>query len=45
MKVGQDIYLAHVPERIAPGKAVEELLNAPRVVECSGVLSETLQKA
>jgi UDP-N-acetyl-D-mannosaminuronic acid dehydrogenase len=32
MKVGQDIYLAHVPERIAPGKAVEELLNAPRVV-------------
>jgi UDP-N-acetyl-D-mannosaminuronic acid dehydrogenase len=32
MKVGQDIYLAHVPERIAPGKAVEELLNVPRVV-------------
>ena len=32
MKVGQNIYLAHVPERIAPGKAVEELLNAPRVV-------------
>jgi UDP-N-acetyl-D-mannosaminuronic acid dehydrogenase len=32
MKVGQDIYLAYVPERIAPGKAVEELLNAPRMV-------------
>ena len=32
MKVSRDIYLAHVPERIAPGKAVEELLNAPRVV-------------
>jgi len=32
MKVGRDIYLAHVPERIAPGKAVEELLNAPRVI-------------
>jgi len=32
MKVSQDIYLAHVPERIAPGKAVEELLNAPRLV-------------
>jgi len=32
MKVSRDIYLAHVPERIAPGKAVEELLNAPGVV-------------
>jgi UDP-N-acetyl-D-mannosaminuronic acid dehydrogenase len=32
MKVSQDIYLAHVPERIAPGKAIEELLNAPRMV-------------
>jgi UDP-N-acetyl-D-mannosaminuronic acid dehydrogenase len=32
MKVGQDIYLAHVPKRIAPGKAVEELLNAPGVM-------------
>lgn len=32
LKVGVDIYLAHVPERIAPGRAVEELLNSPRVV-------------
>lgn len=27
-----DFYLAHVPERIAPGRAIEELLNVPRVV-------------
>ena len=31
LKVEEDFYLAHVPERIAPGKAIEELLNAPRV--------------
>jgi len=32
LRVEEDFYLAHVPERIAPGRAVEELLNAPRVV-------------
>ncbi|RLI43852.1 nucleotide sugar dehydrogenase [Candidatus Bathyarchaeota archaeon] len=32
LHVEEDLYLAHVPERIAPGKAIEELLNAPRVV-------------
>jgi len=32
LRVEEDFYLAHVPERIAPGKAIEELLNAPRVV-------------
>jgi len=32
LRVEKDFYLAHVPERIAPGKAIEELLNAPRVV-------------
>ncbi|MBO3798463.1 MAG: nucleotide sugar dehydrogenase [Thermoproteota archaeon] len=32
LKIGVDIYLAHVPERIAPGRAIEELLNSPRVV-------------
>jgi UDP-N-acetyl-D-mannosaminuronic acid dehydrogenase len=31
-RVEEDFYLAHVPERIAPGKAIEELLNMPRVV-------------
>jgi len=31
-KVEEDFYLAHVPERIAPGKAIDELLNMPRVV-------------
>jgi len=31
-KVEEDFYLAHVPERIAPGRAIEELLNIPRVV-------------
>jgi len=32
LRVEKDFYLAHVPERIAPGKAIEELLNAPRIV-------------
>ena len=32
LRVEEDFYLAHVPERIAPGRAVEELLNVPRVV-------------
>jgi len=32
LRVESDFYLAHVPERIAPGKAIEELLSVPRVV-------------
>jgi len=32
LKVEEDFFLAHVPERIAPGRAIEELLSAPRVV-------------
>lgn len=32
LKVEKDFYLAHVPERIAPGRAIEELLHSPRVV-------------
>ncbi|MEM4488855.1 MAG: nucleotide sugar dehydrogenase [Desulfurococcaceae archaeon] len=32
LKVEEDFYLAHVPERIAPGRAIEELLHAPRVI-------------
>jgi nucleotide sugar dehydrogenase len=31
-RVEEDFYLAHVPERIAPGKAIHELLHEPRVV-------------
>ncbi|MDW8034703.1 MAG: nucleotide sugar dehydrogenase, partial [Nitrososphaerota archaeon] len=32
LRAERDFYLAHVPERIAPGKAIQELLYAPRVV-------------
>ncbi|MEM4176475.1 MAG: nucleotide sugar dehydrogenase [Nitrososphaeria archaeon] len=32
LRAEEDFYLAHVPERISPGKAIEELLNTPRVV-------------
>ena len=32
LHVEEDFYLAYVPERIAPGKAIEELLYAPRIV-------------
>lgn len=32
LSIGEDLFLAHVPERIAPGKALEELFKAPRVV-------------
>jgi len=43
LKVEEDFYLAHAPERIAPGKAIEELLNAPRVV--GGVGPRSTEKA
>jgi len=43
MLVEEDFYLAHVPERIAPGRAVEELLNVPRVV--GGVGFKSTQRA
>jgi UDP-N-acetyl-D-mannosaminuronic acid dehydrogenase len=32
LKTEEDFYLAYVPERIAPGRAIEELLSVPRVV-------------
>jgi len=32
MRVEEDFFLAHAPERIAPGRAIEELMNVPRVV-------------
>jgi len=43
LKVEEDFYLAHVPERIAPGRAIEELLHAPRVV--GGVGPRSTEKA
>ncbi|MCC6053885.1 MAG: nucleotide sugar dehydrogenase [Thermosphaera sp.] len=42
-RVEEDFYLAHVPERIAPGRAIEELLNMPRVV--GGVGPRSTEKA
>ncbi|MEM4601973.1 MAG: nucleotide sugar dehydrogenase, partial [Desulfurococcaceae archaeon] len=32
LRADDDFYLAHVPERIAPGRAIEELLHMPRIV-------------
>lgn len=43
LRVEEDFYLAHVPERIAPGRAVEELLNVPRVV--GGVGPKSAERA
>ena len=41
--VEEDFFLVHVPERIAPGRAIEELLNVPRVV--GGVGLKSTEKA
>ncbi|RLG83521.1 MAG: nucleotide sugar dehydrogenase [Thermoprotei archaeon] len=43
LEVEEDFFLAHVPERIAPGKAIEELLNMPRVI--GGVGPKSTEKA
>jgi len=43
LRVEEDFYLAHVPERIAPGRAIEELLSMPRVV--GGVGPRSTEKA
>ena len=43
LKVEEDFFLAHVPERIAPGKAIDELVNVPRVV--GGVGPKSTKKA
>jgi len=32
LKVEEDFYLAYVPERIAPGKAIKEFVESPRLV-------------
>jgi len=39
----EDFFLAHVPERIAPGKAIDELLHVPRVV--GGIGPRSTEKA
>jgi UDP-N-acetyl-D-mannosaminuronic acid dehydrogenase len=39
LRVEEDFYLAYVPERIASGRAVEELLNMPGVVGGVGLRS------
>jgi UDP-N-acetyl-D-mannosaminuronic acid dehydrogenase len=43
LKVEEEFYLAHVPERITPGRAIEELLKAPRIV--GGVGPRSTEKA
>jgi len=43
LKAEKNFYLAHVPERIAPGRALEELRNAPRVI--GGIGPESSKKA
>jgi len=43
LRVEEDFYLAHVPERIAPGRAIGELLDIPRVV--GGVGPKSTKKA
>ena len=43
LRAEKDFYLAHVPERIAPGRALEELRNAPRVI--GGIGPESSKKA
>jgi len=43
LRVEEDFYLAHVPERIAPGRAIHELLYEPRVV--GGVGPRSTEKA
>ncbi|MGC8988120.1 nucleotide sugar dehydrogenase [Infirmifilum sp.] len=43
LRAEEDFYLAYVPERVAPGRAIEELLTVPRVV--GGVGPKSTQKA
>ncbi len=42
-EVGKDIYLAHCPERVLPGKILHELVNNNRVV--GGITAECAQSA
>ncbi|MBZ9570440.1 nucleotide sugar dehydrogenase [Methanobrevibacter sp. TMH8] len=42
-KVGKDLYLAHCPERVLPGKIMEELINNDRIV--GGITPKCSNKA
>ena len=43
LRADKDFYLAHVPERIAPGRALDELRNMPRVI--GGIGPESSKRA
>lgn len=42
-KIGKDLYLAHCPERVLPGKIIEELINNDRIV--GGITPQCSNKA
>ena len=41
--IGKDLYLAHCPERVLPGKIIEELIHNDRII--GGITPECAQKA
>lgn len=41
--IGKDLYLAHCPERVLPGKIIEELVNNDRII--GGITPECSEKA
>ena len=41
--IGNDLYLAHCPERVLPGKIIEELIHNDRII--GGITPECSQKA
>ena len=41
--IGEDLYLAHCPERVLPGKIIEELIHNDRII--GGVTPECARKA
>ncbi|MCC7553817.1 MAG: nucleotide sugar dehydrogenase [Methanobacteriaceae archaeon] len=48
-EIGKDLYLAHCPERVLPGKIIEELIHNDRIIggvtpECSKKASEVYKK-
>ena len=42
-KIGEDLYLAHCPERVLPGRIIEELIHNDRII--GGVTAECAVKA
>jgi len=46
--IGKDLYLAHCPERVLPGKIIEELINNDRIIggvtpQCSDKVAEVYE--